>query len=189
MQQNPSLEISDLNYTTRDHTLGYLAAKFATLALGSVLTFGAFGFSFVSGNFKSDSTITGIKYGLKAGGAVAALVAGLWKYFDYKENQEHLKIHNQVTHNKLTQVFCKNGSDGGARITYDEQCQIREMIESKNSIFLKFSPKSNERYNLEEYYNKMIDQFSSPESEDGERITYFEQCQLNEIALSRADLL
>ena len=185
MKQNSS---QNLNFTTRNRAGDYNFAKFGTATVGGLMAFVAGALTYM---VKDDTTNTvqAIKLGLKVACLGAAVVAGLYKYFDYKEEKEHLKIHNQVTHNKLTQVFCKNGSDGGARITYDEQCQIREMIDRKNTIFEKYSPKSNERYNLEEYYNKMIDQFSSPESEDGERITYFEQCQLNEIASSRSDLL
>lgn len=186
MKNNPS---QNLNFTTRNHAGDYADAKFGVATAGSFSAFCGSIAAFTIKDISGSNSAQAIKFALKVACLGAAVVAGLYKYFDYKEEKEHLKIHNQVTHNKLTQAFCKNGSDGGARITYDEQCQIREMIDRKNTIFEKYSPKSNERYNLEEYYNKMIDQFSSPESEDGERITYFEQCQLNEIASSRSDLL
>lgn len=162
----------------------YNIAKGCTILFGSILNVGAAGIPLI------DKTgPAGVKSALLVGIIGAGIVAGLWKFFDHKECKAHEQLHRQLTHDQLTQSFCSKGSEGGGRITYNEQCMLDEIIESKSSIFSQYSPKSEERYELENFYNNLIDEFTSPESEGGEMLTYNEQCQLSELSANRVRMM
>ena len=106
-------------------------------------------------------------------------------------DDDYDKVRHEQTQARLTDIFTREDSEKGGKITYDEQCQIREIDDDRARMTEKYHRIRNKekRKNLEDLHDELLTRFSSSKSDKGSQITFEEQMQILDFMQERERLL
>ena len=135
----------------------------------------------------------GILVDLAILGTFIGLPLGLIGSCCYKASQSQEKaleyVYHKRTEDKLMDIYKREDSDRGGKYSLDEQLQMREILDAKERITKEFPASSGARRELEDLHDKLLDNFSAPDSDHGSKITYEEQELILDFMKERAKMI